>query len=166
MRIGFKPQEPLALTNPNRAWVVNELDKLLDEWRTWLKHAASLPDSADYNPNTTAEALKDGRDNLRKHEIIRERTLIFIANNFSGIEFMFRNWPSPPHEDNLSRLRSRIPGWVHRLEMLRDLIQYARVPDSFWKQKGKELVAEIAKAPDKAVDVAASWLKNPFASGK
>jgi hypothetical protein len=153
----------LVITTSNRAWVVNELDQLRKQWSEWLQVAMSLPDSPEYDRNTCAEVIKDGRDNIKKHAVLREKTLTFIANNFEGYEFLFFNWPSHPHEDNLSRLVKVIPGWIHRLEMLAESIEYARVPDTFWKSKGKQLVEKVVSvSPDKAAEIAASWLKNPF----
>ena len=47
--------------------------------------------------------------------------------------------------------------------MLQACLEYARVPDGFWKEKGKELVSAITKsAPEKAVEIAAAYLKNPM----
>jgi hypothetical protein len=115
-------------------------------------------------PTSTLRPVRkqDGFANIRKHELLRERTLVFIANNFTGYGFLFENWQSHPHEDVTSRLARRVPGWIHRLETIGSCIEYARVPDSFWKAKGKQLVDEIIKAtPEKAVDVATSYLKNP-----
>jgi hypothetical protein len=155
--------EPLAITNPNKAWVVKEFDKLLTEWRAWNDVVRSLGESADYDPQTCTEAIKDGWENLRKHEILREKTLVFLRNHISGAAFIFQNWPSHPHESNTSRLRDRVPNWIHRLEILEASIAYARMPESFWKEKGKELVSVITKtAPEKAVEIAASYLKNPL----
>jgi hypothetical protein len=160
----FAPREVFAISNPNKAWVVNELDKLRREWSDWLEVAKGLGDSPDFNPNTCTEAIKDGWDNIRKHDVLKERTLVFIGNNFTGYGFVFANWPTPPHEDVTSRIRKRVPGWMHRLEVLSSCIEYARVPDGFWMSKGKQLVDEVIKAtPEKAIAIAASYLKNPMA---
>jgi hypothetical protein len=44
-------------------------------------------------------------------------------------------------------------------------MSYARVTDGYWKSKGKELVDKVVETtPDKAVDIAASYLKNPFSA--
>lgn len=120
----MEPREVLMLTNPNRGWVVNELDKLLGEWRNWLEIARLLPDSPDYDRQTCSEAIKDGFANRRKHEILREKTLVFIGNNFSGYAFLFENWPPYPHESNMHRLVDIVPGWIHRLETLSACIEY------------------------------------------
>jgi hypothetical protein len=42
-------------------------------------------------------------------------------------------------------------------------VEYARVPDGFWKSRGKQLVEAVAKVgPEKAAEIAASYLKNPM----
>jgi hypothetical protein len=154
---------PFTIVNPNKAWCVKEVDKLLYEWRSGNQVVQNLADSPDFNPSTCSEAIKDGRDNLKKHEILREKTLVFLRNNFTGYEFILEKWSTHPHEDVTSRLRRRVPEWVHRLEMLQAALEYARVPDGFWKEKGKELVSAIAKkAPEKAAEIAAAYLKNPM----
>jgi hypothetical protein len=147
-------------TNPNKALVVEQLDKLVAEWRSWLKVVEELTDSPEYDPNTCTEVIKDGRDNIRKHDVIREKTLIFLANNFEGYDFLFSNWPDYPHENNLARKREIVPGWIHRLETLQACIEYARVPDGYWKSRGKQLVDAIAgKGPEKAAELVAAALK-------
>jgi len=154
--------EPLQISVPNKAWVVKEFDKLLDEWRAWNKSVKSLGDSPDYNPQTCSESIRDGWDNIHKHEILREKTLVFLRNYFIGSGFIFQQWPSHPHENVTSRLRDKVPNWLHRLEILEASIGYARVPEGFWKEKGKELATAIAKAPEKAAEVAATYLRNPM----
>jgi hypothetical protein len=164
----MEPREALVITNANKGLVVNQLDRLLGEWRSWLKIAQELsdgPDSPDYHPNTCTVAVKDGFGNRRKHETLREKTLVFIGNNFSGYGFLFANWPTSPHEANTERLITIIPGWIHRLETLSACIEYARVTDGFWRSKGKELVDRVVETtPDKAAEIAASFLKNPFSA--
>jgi hypothetical protein len=159
----MEPRPIFSVTNPNRGWVVRELDRLRNEWAGWLDTARGLGDSPDYNPETCAESIKDGWDNIRKHEVLREKTLVFIGNQFAGYEFLFDDWPSHPHEDNLSRLRVIIPTWIHRLETLSSCIEYARLPDGFWTTKGKQLVDKIIQVgPEKGAAIATSWLKNPL----
>ncbi len=164
----MQPRELLVITNPNKGLVIDQLDRILAEWKEHFVFAQKLsegPDHPDYPQYGGAEAIKDGFENHRKHETLREKTLIFIGNNFSGYAFLFDNWPTPPHEDNTSRLVRIVPDWIHRLETLSACIEYARVTDSFWRSKGKELVDQVVKTtPDKAAEIAASYLKNPFAS--
>lgn len=164
MRREFESRPLFSISNPNKGWVVAELDKLRKEWAGWLETAEGMTDSPDFNPQTCTEAIKDGFANRRKHEVLREKTLVFIGNNFAGYDFLFENWPRYPHEDNTSRLKRIVPGWIHRLDKLSATIEYARVPDGYWKSQGKKLVDKIGEVgPEKAADVAASWLKNPLA---
>jgi hypothetical protein len=162
----MEPREPLIIINPNKGLIVQQLDRLMSEWRQWLEGAEELangPDSQDYHPTTCTEAIKDGFFNRRKHEILREKTLVFIGNNFSGYGFLFENWSTPPYEDHLARLVRIIPSWIQRLETLSACIEYARVSDGFWKSKGKELVDKIiATTPEKAAEIAEFYLKNPL----
>jgi hypothetical protein len=164
MRKKVEHRPIFSIENPNKGWVVKELDKLKREWSAWLDAAVSWGDSSEYNPGTCAEVIKDGRENIRKHAILRERTMVFIGNNFAGYDFLFEDWPTHPHEDNLSRLRVVIPGWIHRLDALSSCAEYARVPDGYWRSKGKQLVDKVIEVgPDKGAEIAASWLKNPTA---
>jgi hypothetical protein len=158
----MESREIFALVNPNKGWVVNELDTLRREWVAWLEISQNLGLSPDFDPMTCTEAIKDGFENLHKHELLREKTIVFIGNNFSGYNFLFENWPSYPHEDNTARLAKIVPGWIRRLDTLIACIDYARVPDGFWKEQGKKLVSKIAEAgPASAVDVAEKYLRNP-----
>lgn len=159
---------PLSFSNPNKAWVMEEFEKLLDEWKEWNDFAQKLPtmeDSPEYDSNSCTESIKDGRSNLNKHEILREKTLVFLRNNFIGYEFILAKWDRHPHESITCRLCNRVPSWIQKLEMLKASLSYARVPDSFWTEKGKELTEAIFKSPERAVEIASSWLKNPFSGG-
>jgi hypothetical protein len=168
MQRTMEPREILTIVNPNKGWTVNQLDKLLSEGRQWLEFAkqlASGPDHPDYKLHNGTDVVKDGLENRMKHDTLREKTMVFIGNHFEGYGFLFANWPTPPYEANTVRLVVRIPSWIHRLETLSASIEYARVTDGFWKAKGKELVDQVVKnTPEKAADIAASYLKNPLAS--
>ena len=154
----------LAIINPNKAWVSAELDKLIEEWEAWNDYCQNIEDSSDYNPQTCSEAIKDGWANIHKHEILREKTLVFMRNHFSGSEFVLAQWKSHPHEDVCSRLKSKVPVWIHRLEMLKASMDYILVPDGFWKSQGKSLLESLSKSTaENAIDVAASYLRNPLA---
>lgn len=107
------------------------------EWTAWNELVQTIGDSPDYDPQTCSEAIKDGWDSLRKHKLLREKTLVFLRNHFTGAAFIFENWPTHPHEDVTSRLRRRVPNWIHRLQILEDSVAYARVSDGFWKEKGQ-----------------------------
>lgn len=157
------PFPVFAITNPNKAWVSAEIDKLIGEWTEWYEYSKQLGESSDYDPRTCTEAIKDGWENRHKHEILREKTLVFMRNHFSGAEFVLANWKPHPHEDVTSRLSWIIPGWIHRLEILKASMEYVQVPEGYWKNKGKEFIDALTQASaEKAPEIAASWLKNPF----
>ncbi|MBD9481829.1 hypothetical protein IB229_02515 [Pseudomonas sp. PDM14] len=153
----------LSITNPNKAWVFEQIDALTKEWVEWNAFCQNIEDSPDFNPKTCSEAIKDGYENIRKHEILREKTLVLLRNHFSGAEFVLNNWKPHPHEDNCSRLKDKVPYWIHRLEIIKASMNYVIVPESYWKEQGKEFLKVLSKSTaESAVDVAASFLKNPL----
>ncbi|WP_299146014.1 hypothetical protein [uncultured Tateyamaria sp.] len=161
----IRVQTPVAITNPNKAWVSSEVDKLIAEWSEWANFCTMLatePDSPDYNPQTCSEAIKDGRENLQKHKILREKTLVFLRNHFSGSEFILDGWYDHPYESVTSRLSDRAPYWLHRLEVLKASMGYFQLPDGFWQGQGKKFLEALSDATaEGAIDVAKSWLRNP-----
>jgi len=161
-----EPFPKLLMQNPNRAWVSKEIDCLIKEWSEWntkVQMLCSGEDSNDFDPKTCSEAIKDGWENIRKHEILREKTLVFLRNHFSGTEFILAKCPSHPHEDVTSRLCKKVPQWLHRLEMLKATMDYVIMPDGFWQGQSKKFLEAISKSTaEGAVEVAKSYLKNPF----
>jgi hypothetical protein len=158
-----KPFPVLSITNPNKAWVSEQIDALTKEWIEWNAFCQNIEDSPDFNPKTCSEAIKDGYENIRKHELLREKTLVLLRNHFSGAEFVLNNWKPHPHEDNCSRLKDKVPYWIHRLEIMKASMNYVLVPESYWKEQGKEFLKVLSKSTaEGAVDVAASFLKNPL----
>lgn len=152
-----------SIINPNKVWVSDQIDKLIKEWNDWNSYCQKLEVSSEYEPNTCTEAIKDGRVNIKKHEILREKTLVLLRNHFSGAEFILQKWPSHPHEDITSRLKNKIPEWIHRLEILKASMDYVQVPDGYWKQRGKEIIEMISKGgTEKALEIISTALKNPL----
>jgi hypothetical protein len=89
--------------------------------------------------------------------------LVFLDNNIQGHDFMRSQSEGEPWEDRLGRLRVKVPHRTHELAILRECLQYASVPDGFWREQGKTLVTKLAgAAPDKAIEIAAAYLRNPF----
>ncbi len=160
-----KKREALAFKNPNRAWVVAELEKLYREWEAWGEFVKTIKDHP-YDRNTHAECYADGVENLDKHDILREKTLTFLDNNIQGHNFMLPNEYEVPFEDRLGRLQARVPHRIKELRVLRASLEYALVPDGFWKEQGKTLVATVKDLPpEAAADIAASYLRNPTSIG-
>lgn len=161
----MKQVHNVEITNPNRAWVVSEFEKLYAEWVSWQAEVAQIVDQP-YDHNTQSEVFADGEDNMRKHDVLQAKTLTFLNNNIKGHGFI--DGFDGTHIDRTDlRLRIRVKHRMHQLDMLRASLEYAKVPEAFWKQKGKELVEILLKkSGDAAVDVAASYLKNPMAGDK
>ncbi len=67
----------LSITNPNKIWVCEQLDSLIQEWKCWNEYCTDLEDSSDYNPGPCSEAIKDGYENIHKHEILLENISFF-----------------------------------------------------------------------------------------
>jgi hypothetical protein len=150
----------LAITNPNKSWVVKELTKLIDEWVAWQKEVDQIQDHA-YDPNTQLDVFADGEENMEKHEILQAKTLTFLNNNIEGHGFI-KGFDGGSCDRTDLRLQHRVKHRLKQLKILQACLQYAEVPDSFWKKKGKELVEKIANLPaDVAAQVASEWLKNP-----
>ena len=153
----------IGAIHPNKVWVSQELDKLIKEWEVWNEYCQKLGDSSDYKEGSSSEAIKDGFENIRKHEILREKTLVFMRNHFSGAEFVLENFKPHPHENNCSRLKNKVPYWIHRLELLKASMDYVLVPDGFWKAQGKDFLEALSKSTaENAIEVAASYLRNPL----
>ncbi len=148
----------LEITNPNHAWVASELDKLFLEWSDWQQEVIQIVDRP-YDRNRQSEVFADGEEMMLRHKIIQAKTLTFLNNNIEGHGFL-------GFDRTDLRLNVRVKHRVEELEILKACLQYARVPESYWKQKGKELVENLAKKTgDSAIDIAASYLKNPMSIG-
>lgn len=88
---------------------------------------------------------------------------MLLRNHFSGAEFVLNNWKPHPHEDSCSRLKDKVPYWIHRLEIIKASMNYVLVPESYWREQGKEFLKVLSKSTaEGAVDVAASFLKKPL----
>lgn len=151
----------LAITNPNKSWVAKELAKLIDEWISWQKEVDQIQDYP-YDPNKQLNVFADGEENMQKHEILQAKTLTFLNNNINGHGFI-KGFDGRGCDRTDLRLKVRVKHRLHQLRILQSCLEYAEVPESFWKKKGKELVEKISNLPaDVAAQVASEWLKNPL----
>lgn len=58
------------------------------------------------------------------------------------------------------RLDIRVKHRVNDLEVLRACVQYAKVPEAYWKVTAKEMLEKIAgKGPELATEIAAKYLQ-------
>jgi len=150
----------LSITNPNRSWVAKELEKLIAEWEEWQMEVATIQDYP-YNQQTQLDVFADGEENMNKHDILQTKTLVFLNNNIEGHGFISGLDGRGCDRIDL-RLSSRVKHRLQELRVLQASLQYATVPDSFWKNKGTELVDTIFNLPkDLAAKIAGDWLKNP-----
>jgi hypothetical protein len=156
--------ENVEILNPNRGWVIAEFEKLYAEWVKWQQEVEALVDQP-YDQSTHSEVFADGENNMLKHEVLQAKILTFLNNNIKGHGFI-RGFDGRHIDRADLRLRIRVKHRMGDLEILRACLQYAKVPEAFWKQKGKELVEKLVKkSGDAAIDVAASYLKNPMGDG-
>ncbi len=150
-------RETLALTNPNKAWVFKELDTLIIEWRAWQREVEEIKDHP-FN-QTQSNVYADGEENIKKHRILQEKTLVFLENNIAGHGFI-RGRDGTKIDRNDLRLRIRVKHRIDDLDELRACLPYAKVPDAYWKAKAKEMLEKtVGKGPDLATDIAAKYLQ-------
>lgn len=153
--------ELLEIINPNRAWVIDELDQLHSEWLDWQREVDKIIDQP-YDRQIQSEVFADGETMMHKHEVLQAKTLTFLNNNVRGHGFI-RRFDGRGIDRTDLRLRLRVKHRLHQLDMLKASFQYAKLPESFWRQKAKELLDKVAKKTgDAAVEVAVSYLKNPL----
>jgi hypothetical protein len=156
-----KPMNKLTVSNPRTDWVASELKSLILEWEEWQKEINTIKDHP-YDRNTQTEVYADGEENMEKHSILQRKTYTFLENNLTGHWFV--GGPSINKCDRTDlRLKIRAK---HRLQELREItasLPYAHLTESYWKQKGKEMIDKIAdKSPEVALDIVAGYLRNPI----
>ncbi len=155
--------EALAISNPNVAWVHDELGILIQEWKDWQAYVANIEDYP-YDPNTQTDVFKDGEENMHKQNRLQAKTLTFLNNNISGHGFI-KGFDGTHVDRKDLRLRIRVEHRIQELEVLSDALEYAKVPESFWKERAKDLLDKIAdKGSDAAIEITKSYLKNPLSS--
>lgn len=154
----------LAIISARPKRVADELDTLIAEWQRWQEEVAQIKDHA-YDENRETAVFKDGRENMEKHAILQEKTWTFVQNNIEGHGFIVGRDGQRIDRDDL-RLKVRVEHRLRDLRVLRASLEYAILPESYWKEQGKKLLANLGtKATDAAVDLAASALKDPSMLG-
>jgi hypothetical protein len=156
-----QPQrETLAFLKPNTAQVLKQLDDLIGEWCAWQREVDKLPEHP-YNrlDPKPFNILADGEENIKKHRILQEKTLVFLENNIAGHGFIRGRDGSKIDATGLP-LKFRVKHRMDELDELRACLQYANVPETYWKAKAKEMLAKtVGKAPDIATEIAAKYLQ-------
>jgi len=157
--------DKLTISNPRRDWVISELSKLISEWEEWQNIVSNIQDH-EYDKNTQLDVFADGEENMEKHSILQMKTITFLDNNINGHWFIQGRKNQNCDRTDL-RLKIRVK---HRLQDLREIqasIEYACLTDSYWKQKAKEMVDKLAdQTPEKALEIAVSYLRNPLESSE
>jgi hypothetical protein len=115
--------ETLAFKNPNKAWVIKELDALIGEWRAWQTEVAEIKDHP-YDRSMQSAVYADGEDNIKKHRILQAKTLEFLVNNIIGHGFICGRDGTKIDRDDL-RLKIRVKHRMDDLDELRARLEYA-----------------------------------------
>lgn len=150
----------LALINPNKKWVVKELDCLIEEWHSWEEEVAKIPVAPRDRMNPMPDdIMADGERNIQRHHVLQEKTLVFLDNNIEGHSFIYGRDGTRIDRTDL-RLDIRVKHRVNDLEVLRACIQYAKVPEAYWKATAKEMLEKVSgKGPEIAAEIAAKYLQ-------
>ncbi|MBM7038217.1 hypothetical protein [Vibrio ulleungensis] len=153
--------QKLEIRNPRKDWVISELSSLISEWEEWKEEVAQIEDYP-YDHNVQSSVFADGEENMVKHSIMQMKTITFLDNNISGHWFINGRDRECCDRTDL-RLNIRVK---HRLQDLHEIaasLSYALLADSYWMQKGKEMIDKIAdKSPEVALEIVAGYLKNPM----
>lgn len=154
-------QKKLRITNPRQDWVRNEFERLLAEWEAWAKEVEQIQDQP-IPEGLELDIFKDGKENILKHQMLQEKTRVFLDNNIEGHNFI--HGFDGNHIDRTDlRLKIRVEHRLTELHTLNAALTYANVAEGFWKEKGKELIDRISdKGASAAIDIAASYLENPM----
>ena len=153
----------LTITNPRKDWVIDELEGLIKEWEEWQISVSNIEDFP-YDKQTQLEVFADCEDNMESHSILQMKTITFLDNNTSGHWFINgRDGKGCDRKD--LRLVIRVKHRLRDLREIHDSLQYALLTDAYWKQKAKEMIDKIAdKSSEVALEIAASYIKNPLDS--
>lgn len=150
----------LGFKTTRRDWAMKEFNSLLDEWRAWKREVDAIRDHP-YDTNRQSDVFADGEENMSRHAILQTKTITFLDNNISGHGFVVGRDGNSIDRTDL-RLRIRVRHRIQELEELSASLQYATVPDSFWKEKAKALVSAITANPSNGADILEKALRNPF----
>ena len=85
--------------------------------------------------------------------------MTFLDNNLEGHGFIYGRDGTKIDRTDL-RLDIRVKHRVNDLEVLRACIQYAKVPEAYWKATAKEMLEKVTgKGPELATEIAAKYLQ-------
>ena len=154
-------QKKLRITNPRHDWVRDEFKKLLAEWEAWEKEVDQIEDHP-IPEGLASDVFKDGKANIRKHQILQEKTRTFLDNNVEGHNFILGFDGNHIDRTDL-RLKLRVEHRLDELCVLDAALTYAILPEGYWTTKAKEVMDQLAdKAPEQALNILGSYLENPM----
>ena len=153
--------ENLEIINPNKNWVIKELDSLISEWEEWQSEV-ELIQNHPYDHNTQTEVYADGEENMEKHEILQVKTLTFLNNNIKGHGFI-KGFDRNECDRTDLRLEIRVKHRLRQLRILKGSLKYALVPEAYLIRKAKELTDKIIESGTEAgTKILLEYLKNPM----
>jgi hypothetical protein len=156
-------RQTLSFKKANQAVIYQKLDALLAEWRDWLAELEEIPYPPvnPHNPVPFQSLFRDSQENLKRHRILQEKTIVFLDNNIDGHGFICSRDGSKIDRQDLW-LKDRARHRVDDLDELRACLAYANVPDGYWKATAKDALGKIKNmAPEAAVDFLAKVLQGP-----
>ncbi|MGB0920687.1 MAG: hypothetical protein ACPG1C_05120 [Alphaproteobacteria bacterium] len=147
----------MQIKSPNKEWVAQELDKLFHEWLEWKDEVGQIVDHP-YDAHRESQVFADGRENMQKHRVLQAKTIEFLNQNIKRHGFIYRDGRGADRTD--LRLNIRVQHRIDDLDEIKARLEYASVTDGFWREQGKKLIGKIVANPFKAVETAATALKN------
>jgi len=151
----------LEITNPNKNWVINELNSIISEWEEWQVYVGTIQDHP-YDRNTQLDVFLDGEENMEKHDILQAKTLTFANNNIKGHGFIVGFDGNECDRTDL-RLKIRVKHRLKQLRILRESLKYALVPEAYLTRKAKELTDKIIESGTEAgAKILLEYLKHPM----
>ncbi|MCK4829381.1 hypothetical protein KA005_77370 [bacterium] len=153
--------EKLEIINPNKNWVISELNSLILEWEVWQNAVAEIQDRT-YDKNMQTEVFADGEENMDKHEILQAKTLTFLNNNIKGHGFII-GFDGKGCDGTDLRLKIRVKHRLQQLRILQESLKYALVPEAYVVRKVKEITDKIiASGTEAGTRILLEYLKQPM----
>jgi hypothetical protein len=133
----------LEIINPNKAWVIAELEALYAEWLAWQQEVERITDQP-YDHQKQSEVFADGESMMQRHDVLQAKTLTFVSNNVRGHGFI-RGFDGRGVDRTDLRLRIRVKHRLHQLEVLRASLRYAK-----HRLSSLEVIAAYLRQADEA----------------
>ncbi len=135
--------QSLVLTNPDREWILSELEQLYSEWQEWADKVSQIEDHP-FDAQFQTEVWADGEENMQAHARLQAKTLTFLDNNIQGHGFI-DGFDGKGCDRTDLRLAHRVKHRLQRLEILRDSLKYAVEEQSINKMIPESRLAFVSK---------------------